>query len=82
MGSSNVNATELSERLTKLEESETFAQRTVEELNGEVIELNRRLADALSRLERLEARLDTVAADERGPAPETDRPPPPPELRD
>jgi uncharacterized coiled-coil protein SlyX len=82
MASNTSGGAEISERLTRLEEAETFAQRTVDELNAEVVELNRRLADALARLERLEARLDSASPGDRETALEGDRPPPPPEIRD
>jgi uncharacterized coiled-coil protein SlyX len=72
MGNSNIEISGLSERLTKLEEAETFGQRTIEELNSEVVELNRRVGEVMARLERLEARLDTAAADAQGPNTEED----------
>jgi uncharacterized coiled-coil protein SlyX len=46
------------DRLQRLEESQGFAERTIEQLHGEVAALNRQLGQAGERLRRLEARLD------------------------
>ncbi|CAG1011064.1 hypothetical protein PHYC_03994 [Phycisphaerales bacterium] len=48
----------LRERLTRLEESQAFAERHDDAFNEQLVALERRLHELLSRLARLEARLD------------------------
>jgi len=54
-----------SDRIEKLEEATAYADRTVEQLSGEVFELNKKLEKALARVARLESRLQNVADDVR-----------------
>jgi uncharacterized coiled-coil protein SlyX len=48
------------ERLMRIEENQGFAEHTLEQLNAELVEVNRRIADALTRLERLEHRVERL----------------------
>lgn len=59
----NQYGSDLAARIRKLEEAEAFDQRTLEQLNSELIELNRRMATVLTRLERLERRMERLPAD-------------------
>ncbi len=51
---------DLPARLQRIEESQGFAERTIEELSAEIAGLNRRLAEAQSRLLRVESRLQQL----------------------
>lgn len=53
------------DRIEKLEEASAYADRTVEQLSGEVFELNKKLEKTLARVARLESRLQSVADDVR-----------------
>jgi chromosome segregation ATPase len=48
------------QRLTRLEEAEAFAERQVEQLGSELVEVNRRLMDLANRMQRLEGRLERL----------------------
>ena len=48
---------QIPDRLTKLEENQGYAEHTVEQLNAELVQVNRRLAEAMTRLEVVEQRL-------------------------
>jgi uncharacterized coiled-coil protein SlyX len=52
------------ERLVRLEEGHAYAEHTVEQINGEVAELNRRLGVLLQRIERIERRFEALAEEE------------------
>lgn len=52
------------ERLVRLEEDQAYAGHTVEQINGEVAELNRRLGMLLQRIERIERRFEALAEEE------------------
>lgn len=47
-------------RLSRFEEGQAFTERTVEQLNDEVVLVNKRLSEAMTRIERLEKRLDRL----------------------
>lgn len=49
---------DLEMRLTRFEEVQAFSERTVEQLNEEIVSVNERLSEAAKRIERLESRLD------------------------
>jgi uncharacterized coiled-coil protein SlyX len=70
MGSQH--GSDISDRLTSLEEAGAFSQRALDQLNDEVIELNRRMADVLTRLGRLEGRIGHLTATSPGTAREAD----------
>jgi uncharacterized coiled-coil protein SlyX len=53
-------------RLQRLEESQGFADRTVEQLSAEIAMLNRHLAEVQTRMKRLEARLDQMQEPQGG----------------
>jgi uncharacterized coiled-coil protein SlyX len=56
-----------SERMRKLEESQGFTERAVEELAEEVRELGKRVQELGAKMARLEARLDAAQrGDESG----------------
>jgi uncharacterized coiled-coil protein SlyX len=48
---------QIPDRLTKLEENQGFAEHTLEQLNEELVQVNRRLAEALTRLDVVEQRI-------------------------
>jgi uncharacterized coiled-coil protein SlyX len=51
----------LAQRLQRLEESQAFAEHTLQQLGEEVRLLNQRLAESAQRLARLEGRLHALA---------------------
>lgn len=51
----------LREHVLRLEESLAFSDRRVDELNEELIAINRRLDDTLRRLAKLEGKVETLA---------------------
>ena len=53
---------ELRDRVTRLEESNGFAERTVEQLSEEVRGLGRRVTELQAQVRRLEAQLSRLAA--------------------
>lgn len=50
------------EQVRKLQEAQGFTEHAVEQLSAEIAELNRRLGQALTRLARLEQRLERLAS--------------------
>jgi uncharacterized coiled-coil protein SlyX len=50
------------DRAKKIEEAQGFTEHAVEQLSAEIAELNRRLTQALTRLARVEARLERLAS--------------------
>jgi uncharacterized coiled-coil protein SlyX len=48
------------DRLQRLEEVHAFSEHTLEQLSAEMAELSRRLAAAVQRLDRLEARIEQL----------------------
>ncbi len=72
----------IEDRLVRLEEGQGFAEHTVEQLNAELVEVNRRLAEAMARLDRVEQRLAQLqapaapdASEDAGQPPGGDPPP-------
>jgi uncharacterized coiled-coil protein SlyX len=63
------------DRARKIEEAQGFTDHAVEQLSAEIAELNRRLAQALTRLARVEARLDRPAPGENEPGEQGAGPP-------
>lgn len=57
---------ELRDTIARLEEAQAFAERAADRLAGEVSELNRRLVEAVRRLDRLERRLEEMSAEPDG----------------
>jgi uncharacterized coiled-coil protein SlyX len=53
-----------SERVQRLEESQGFSERAIEQLSTEVRELGKRVQDLAVKLGRLEARLDAAQRNE------------------
>lgn len=67
-----------SERLKKLEEHAGFTEHTLDQLTGEMIELHRRIASLLKRMDALEGRLlELKEGSHDGPpdGPPVERPP-------
>ena len=50
-------SSQIPDRLTKLEENQGYAEHTLEQLNAELVQVNRRLAEAMTRLEAVEQRM-------------------------
>jgi uncharacterized coiled-coil protein SlyX len=46
---------DIDNRVSRLEEAQAYAERSIEQLNDEMVELGRRMTDILARLQRLEA---------------------------
>lgn len=53
---------DLRDRLRRVEESQAFAEQSSEALTGQMLEIDRRLRDLMTRLTRIESRLIDVAA--------------------
>lgn len=60
MTNPNTQSGDLAARLLKLEEAQAFSEHTVEQLSGEIAELNKRLAEALAHIRLLENRLQRL----------------------
>lgn len=78
----HTSGSESADRITRLEEAEAFAERSVEQLNGELVELNRRMTEVLTRLERVESRVERLMGNvtdlaAKGADSEAPLPPPP-----
>lgn len=65
-GSADRADRDLAARLTRLEESSVFTERTVETLGAEIAEINRRLREAVRRVGLIERRLAREPDADRG----------------
>lgn len=60
MADPDAQAGDIGARLLRLEEAQAFSEHTVEQLSGEIAELNKRLAEALAHIRMLESRLQRL----------------------